>query len=62
MNGWSLVCPVCWRKVAPANALLSEVMPRLAYHLWDEHDLEAAFLRIHLNNPPAEWPVLEAAP
>jgi hypothetical protein len=43
----------------PTDGLLSELMPRLAFHLWDEHPLEAAFLRIHLANPPAEWPVIE---
>ena len=61
MTGWSLVCPVCWRKVLPTDGLLSDLMPRLAFHLWDDHDAEAAFLRLHLNNPPATWPALEAA-
>lgn len=61
MNGWSLVCPVCWRSLLPVDGLLSDLMPRLAFHLWDEHDLEAAFLRLALNNPPAEWPEMEAA-
>ena len=61
MTGWSLVCPVCWCKVLPTDGLLSDVMPRLVWHLWDEHDAEAAFLRLHISNPPTEWPVLEAA-
>ena len=61
MNGWTIVCPICWRTILPTNGLLSELMPRLAYHLWDEHDVEAAFLKNHLINPPAAWPELEAA-
>ena len=45
----------------PTDGLLSELTPRLVWHLRDEHDVEAAFLRNHLNNPPAAWPELEAA-
>ena len=60
MNGWSILCPVCHRQVLPVDGLLMEVMPRLAFHLWDEHAVEAAFLRIHLSDPPAAWPELEA--
>ena len=61
MNGWALICPICWRRVLPTDGLLFELMPRLAFHLWDEHDLEAAYLKNHLTYPPAAWPELEAA-
>ena len=61
MNGCNVCCPFCWRTLLPTDGLLSELMPRLAFHLLDEHDVEAAFLRNHLNNPPAAWPELEAA-
>ena len=61
MIGWTICCPICWRRVLPNDGLLSELMPRLVWHLRDEHDVEAAFLKNHLANPPAEWPELEAA-
>ena len=61
MNGWRVLCPFCHRRVLPTDGLLLELMPRLAFHLWDEHDVEAAYLRNHLTNPPAAWPELEAA-
>jgi hypothetical protein len=61
MSGWTLACPVCWRQMLPVDGLLSDLVPRLAYHLWDEHPVEAAFLRLHLTNPPVDWPVVEAA-
>lgn len=59
MNGWTIMCPICWRTMLPTDGLLSELMPRLAWHLWDEHDAEAAFLKLHLTRPPAAWPVFD---
>lgn len=62
LPGWNLMCPVCWRRFLPADGLLHlQLAPRFAHHLWDEHPYEAAVLRLHLTDPPAEWPVLEAA-
>lgn len=60
MTGYTLDCPVCGRRVLPEQGLLHLALaPRLAYHLWDEHQYEAAILRLHLNHPPAAWPELE---
>jgi len=57
MTGYTLRCPFCWRLLLPTDGLLHLALaPRLVYHLWDSHPYEAAILRLHLVNPPDEWP------
>jgi hypothetical protein len=60
MTGWTVWCPICGWRVSPTDgSLIFEVAPRLAFHLWDAHPFEAAILRLFLNHPPAEWPVID---
>lgn len=59
--GFSIVCPVCARWVLPLDGLLHlQIAPRLAQHLFEEHEYEAHIIRLALNHPPAEWPVIDA--
>ena len=60
---WDVRCPFCWRLVLPSDeaSLYYVLAPRLAFHLYDEHPYEATTLRLRLENPPTEWPVIEAA-
>ena len=58
--GYNVLCPFCWRQLLPADGLLHLALaPRLAYHLFDEHQYEAAILRLHLNRPPSAFVELE---
>lgn len=60
MSGFSLWCPVCLRPILPERGLLHLALaPRWAWHMKSEHEYEAAILRLHLNRPPDEWPVVE---
>jgi hypothetical protein len=60
MNGFSLNCPVCLKPTLPEVGLLHLALAlRWAYHLFNAHPYEAHVLRLHLNQPPDEWPVIE---
>jgi hypothetical protein len=60
MSAWEIRCPFCWRLLLPADGNLHYfLIPRLVFHLYDAHPYEATTLRLRLEHPPAEWPVLE---
>jgi hypothetical protein len=52
-------CPFCWRLILPTDASAHfAVLPRLSFHVWDEHAAEAALLLLHLEYSPKAWPEL----
>lgn len=58
---WQVRCPICHRLVIPTWASLHYViLPRLAWHMLEQHPFEATSLRLRLSQPPSEWPALEA--